>query len=174
MQGLDGASYFLSETLFSWDGHGTAPHEFNFETLLGSFIPPTHERRLLPPSFSARLNQYLPGFSVSVRYEFVVSVMRNAGPLEFWKKRSRYVPFLFVWSPRGGEAVLMTPNTDCVYLLLLNRSRDRLRLVHFLQEIIPAERCDPAHSSSMISRRARRAPYRSRSGYFFLARRYGR
>lgn len=91
LQGGDGASYFLSETLFSWDGHGTAPHEFNFETLLGSFIPPVHERRLLPPSFSARLSQIVPGFSVSVRYEFVVSVMRNAGPLEFWKRRTRYV-----------------------------------------------------------------------------------
>ena len=91
MHGVDGASYFLSETLFSWDGHGTAPHEFNFETLLGSFIPPTHERRLLPPSFSARLSQILPGFSVAVRYEFVVSVTRHAGPLEFWRKRSRYV-----------------------------------------------------------------------------------
>ena len=88
LQGGDGASYFLSETLFSWDGHGTAPHEFNFETLLGSFIPPISERRLLPPSFSARLSQIVPGFSVCIRYEFVVSVMRNAGPLEFWKRRT--------------------------------------------------------------------------------------
>ena len=113
LQGGDGVSYFLSETLFSWDGHGTAPHEFNFQTLMGTFIPPVQERRLLPPSFSARLSHIIPGLNVSVRYEFVVSVMRNAGPLEFWKRRTRYVSCCGA----RGAAVLMIPSIDYEFLL---------------------------------------------------------
>jgi hypothetical protein len=95
--GGTGSTAFLSDTLYSWDGafyRGQAPHEFNFETLIPTFTQPEGERRLLPPSYDSRLSA-IPGFRVSVQYEFVVSITRTAGAMDFWKKRTRCVVCTF-------------------------------------------------------------------------------
>ncbi|KAI0027741.1 hypothetical protein K488DRAFT_60562 [Vararia minispora EC-137] len=100
--GTISTSAFLCETLYTWNNsvyHDGAPPEFNFETTVPVFVPPASERRVLPPSYENRASA-IPGFRVSVQYEFVVSVTRHTNPMDFWKKRTRYA-YLQLFLPQS-------------------------------------------------------------------------
>ncbi|KAA1469678.1 hypothetical protein DENSPDRAFT_636827 [Dentipellis sp. KUC8613] len=116
--GGSGSTQLLSDTLYSWDHQlheGPAPYEFTFRAQ----VPTYHEglgrgRQLLPPSFDSRLTA-IPGFRVSVQYEFVVAVTRvRMGPL-LWRRQTRLrVPFTYkpLTRPPISAPLTLRPNTS--------------------------------------------------------------